>query len=609
MRFSVIEDIAGCVCIFLLALLPLVLKLLSALHIPVINSDGAQMNLVFIFACIAGAVTWRSDQHISLASLTDKLNEKSRLLVLRIRAAAVPAILTALFFAAFSESFSAFMPDQKIWGIPLRLVFACLPLAYFSMLFRAVKHSEHIIASCVGLAAGLFISAGPIIGVLFYSAGWENIPWLNAVNNCWLSLSEAAFVPLIVLLILLGLLGVPLFIVIGGIAYAAFSQGGGYVEMVPLESYTILTDKSIAAIPLFTVAGFILSRGSAGARLVAVFRSLFGWFRGGTVIAAVVVVTFFTTFTGVSGVTILALGTLLTAALCGSGYKRENAESLITASGALGLLFPPSVAIIMFGTTNYFSVDIFDVFKGAVIPGTLLALSMIILGVVRDKLSDRPSFSPKQIALSVRDGFFELLMPALIMLFYFNGAFSLMETAAFAFVYAYILETFLRRDFSVKQAFKVIAEAVPVTGGVLFILASARGLSSYLVDANVPQYFTEFVSTFIHSKYLFLLLMNIFLIAAGCVMDIYSAILIISPLLMPVAESFGIHPVHTAVVFLMNMQLGFLTPPVGMDLFIASYTFDTPVMKIVKNIVPFLLVQAAVLLLVTYIPWFTEVLL
>jgi tripartite ATP-independent transporter DctM subunit len=404
-------------------------------------------------------------------------------------------------------------------------------------------------------------------------------------------------------MILLALCGVPLFIVISGIAYAAFSQGGGYVEEISLASYHILTDKSIAAIPLFTIAGYILAKGSAGQRLVDVFKSLFGWFRGGMVVAAVIVITFFTTFTGVSGVTILALGGLLTLVLAGNGYNKENAESLITASGATGLLFPPSMAIIVYATTNYMSVNVYDLFKGALGPGILMAISMMVIGIVKDKQSNRPTFSFPAIGKAVQHSVFELLLPVCIIIGYFTGFFSLMEVASFTVIYTFCLETFVRRDFSFRKALSVVAESVPVAGGVLIILSASKGLSVFLIDAGVPGMLSDFIISMVDSKYLFLLLLNIALLFVGCLMDLYSAILVVSPLIIPMAEMFGIHTVHIGVVFLMNLQLGFLTPPVGMDLFIASYAFDTPVMKVVKGILPYLLIQFIVLMLVTYIPF------
>ncbi|HOE08771.1 MAG TPA: TRAP transporter large permease subunit [Treponemataceae bacterium] len=605
-----IENFFSTAFILLLAILPLILKIISqGLKLPIVNADNAQVNIVFIFACISGMITWREDKHISLASLTDKIPGVLKKAVLIIRSASVTAILTALFFSSFSEFFVAFMPSQKIWGIPLQVVFAVMPFSFLVMIIRSLYKKEQKISSFAGLLIGLYISLGPISGILYYMFGLDNLNLMYSLTNSWLSFSVMAFLPLVLLLVFLALLGVPLFIVISGIAYVAFSQGGGYVEVISLESYTILTDKSIAAIPLFTIAGYILSKGSAGYRLVSVFKTMFGWFKGGIVIAAVLVTTFFTIFTGASGVTILALGSLLTIALGGAGYSKDDSQSLITASGALGLLFPPSVAIIMYGSVNYFSVDVYDIFKGALIPGMMLAASMILLGLFRDKQEHRPSFSLKEILLALKDGIFEILLPFFVIIGFFSGFFSLMEAAAFTLIYALVLETFIRKDFDVKKALTTIAEGIPITGGVLLILASARGLSYFMVDANVPAMLTDFITNFVHSKYLFLLLMNIFLIFAGCLMDIYSAILIISPLLIPIAESFGISPVHTAVIFLVNMQLGFLTPPVGMDLFVATYAFETPLMKIVKGILPFLLVQAVVLLLITYIPWFTTVLL
>jgi len=406
-------------------------------------------------------------------------------------------------------------------------------------------------------------------------------------------------------MVVLALMGVPLFVVLGGITYLAFSQGGGYVEQPAQEAFNILTDKTIAAIPLFTLAGYVLAKGSAGARFVKFFKSLLGSFRGGTVIAAVIVATVFTTFTGVSGVTILALGGILSTVLIGTGYKREHAEALVTSSGALGLMFPPSVAIIMYATTNYFSIDVFDLFRGAVIPGALLTISMIVIGIIRDKSKTREKFSARALWDGFTSSWLELLMPIIILVGYFAGFFSLIEVASFAALYAIVLETFIRRDLTLKGLLQATLESIPVSGGVLIILSAARGLSYFMIDANVPNMIADAILAMVHSKVVFLLLLNVLLLIVGCLMDIYSAIIIVSPLIIPVAQSFGIAPVHVGVIFLMNLQLGFLTPPIGMDLFISSYTFNRPVGQVIKNILPYLAIQFAVLMLVTYVPWFT----
>ncbi|MDR1786304.1 MAG: TRAP transporter large permease subunit [Spirochaetaceae bacterium] len=593
----------------LISLLPLVFLLIQdGLHIAVYDADAIRANLLFIFGCISACITWDKNKHISLASLTDKLPQGLRTAVAMVREYAIAAVVVALFFAAFSQMFSAFSPGTTVLGIPLRAVFALLPAAYLVILVLQFLAASRRIPLVLGWLTGLIIASGPMAGVIYSLFGIFPEP-LSVLFEKWCALSGAGTVPLILIFVFLAFLGVPLFVVLSAIGYIAFSQGGGYVEVLSLEFYTILIDKSISAIPLFTITGFVLSRGSAGRRLVDVFRALFGWFRGGTVVAAIVVATFFTTFTGVSGVTILALGSLLTIILTGSGYARDKAHSLIAASGAIGLLFPPSVAIIMYGTTNYFSVDVFDLFKGAVIPGCLLALGTIALGFFFDTAKVRPQFSPGTALEALKQSAFELLLPVFISLGFFSGFFDLAQSAAFSVLYAVVLEVFVRKDFSLKDLGACILESIPVSGGILMILASARGLSYFMLDANIPEILSEWVRTFVSSRIVFLLLLNALLIVVGCLMDIYSAILVVSPLIIPIAESFGIQPVHAGVIFLMNMQLGFLTPPVGMDLFIASYTFNIPVGKVIQGIIPYLIVQACVLLLITYVPWFSSVLL
>ncbi|MGL4986519.1 MAG: TRAP transporter large permease subunit, partial [Treponemataceae bacterium] len=293
------QNIFAVVLVVFLSLLPLAIKILQeGFNLQVFSADAAQFNLVFLFACVAGIITWRDDRHLSLASIFDTAPEKLKRLVGQIRNVPVVAILTALFFTAFSQSFTAFLPTDKIWGIPILLFFIILPIMYFSMLVMIIMKKEYPISSVIGLVVGFLISTGPLSGILYYAFNLDNIslPFLYKITELWMALAQHAFPFFIILFICFAVLGVPLFIVISAIAYIAFSQAG-YVEVISLEVYNILTDKSIAAIPLFTIAGYILSQGSAGSRLLEVFKSFFGWFRGGTVIAAVIVATFFTTFT------------------------------------------------------------------------------------------------------------------------------------------------------------------------------------------------------------------------------------------------------------------------------------------------------------------------
>ena len=592
-----------------LIVLPMVFFLISEIGgIPVLDGERLIIHIVFIFACFAGMVTSADNKQLGIEVFNLKLSAKWKGTVTQVNNSITTAVLTAVFFACFPNILVVIEPTDLLWGIPVRFIFCALPLMFFAQLFLCFKKNNKYVSSLVGLLAGVFISCGSI-AVIFYTLLGRDSPFLTVSASLWQSFSAPLMVPLILVLIVAALFGLPLFVVLLGITYTAFSQGGGYVDVIPLEMYYILTDTSIAAIPLFTIAGCLLAEGSAGKRLMELVRSSVGWIRGGVVIASVLVLTFFTTFTGASGVTILALGPLISLILTGNGYSKDDSESLITASGSLGILFPPSMAIIIFGVTNIMTIDIFDVFKGAIFPGLLLTLSMIVIGVIRDRSKKRIPFSWTTLKKAFFGSFFELLLPVFIIVLYFSGLFSLLQTAAFTVLYTCVLEVGIRRDFSWKAAAAYILKSIPIAGGVLIIIGAAKGLAYYLIDANVPTLLTDIVQTYIHSKYVFLLLLNVLLIFVGCIMDLYSAILVVSPLVMPIAESFGIHPIHTSVIFLMNLALGFLTPPIGMDLFIASYAFNKPVIKIVKNILPFLGVQSIILLLVTYIPWLTTALL
>ena len=593
----------------ILIVLPMVFFFISEIGgIPVMDGERLIIHIVFIFACFAGIVTSADNKQLGIEVFNLKLSVKVKGAVMQINNGITAAILTAVFFACFPNILVVIESTDLLWGIPIRFIFCALPLMFFAQLFLCLKKNNTLVSSSIGLIVGLFISCGSI-AVIVYTLLGRDSPFLAAWALFWQSLSVPLMFPLILVLIVAGLFGLPLFIVLLGITYTAFSQGGGYVDVIPLEMYHILTDTSIAAIPLFTIAGCLLAEGSAGRRLMELVRGSVGWIRGGVIIASVLVLTFFTTFTGASGVTILALGPLISLILTGNGYSKDDSESLITASGSLGILFPPSMAIIIFGVTNIMTIDIFDVFKGAIFPGLLLTLSMIVIGVIRDRSKIRIPFSWTTLKKAFFGSFFELLLPVFIIFLYFSGLFSLLQTAAFTVLYTCVLEVGIRRDFSWKAAAAYILKSIPIAGGVLIIIGAAKGLAYYLIDANVPTLLTDIVQTYIHSKYVFLLLLNVLLIFVGCIMDLYSAILVVSPLVMPIAESFGIHPIHTSVIFLMNLALGFLTPPIGMDLFIASYAFNKPVIKIVKNILPFLGVQSIILLLVTYIPWLTTALL
>ncbi len=362
---------------------------------------------------------------------------------------------------------------------------------------------------------------------------------------------------------------------------------------------------SSPAIPLFTVAGFLLSESKAGERLVNLFKSLFSWFPGGIAVASVLVCAFFTSFTGASGVTILALGGLLYIILMNGRYKRKFSIGLLTASGSIGLLFAPSLPIILYGVIAQVSIK--DMFIGGIIPGLLMILVMMIVGIVyavKNKVPKEP-FRVKEVLLSFKGAIWEILIPFIIIAAYFGGLTTLVESGAVAVLYILIVEVFIHRDIKLKDLASILMKCIPIIGGVLTILALAKALSYFIVDIELPVILTEWAAAHIGSKYLFLLLLNVGLLITGCFMDIFSAIMVVVPLIIPLGIHFGIHPVHLGIIFLANMELGFLTPPIGLNLFLASYRFEEPMPRIYKNIFLFFIIQLVAVLLITYIPFFS----
>ena len=607
----------------LLILLPLGLFAITKFT-PILDSDMALIHIVFVFSCFAGILTEIDKKQLCVDAFLLKLPEKAKKLIQQINYGFSIFTLNVLFFSAFPNFFAIFSKEELIWYIPVRFIFLALPLMYAFILVLNIVHSRNIYTIIVSLGLSIFASSSSIASITYHLLQDNNslsfvFNFFDFLASFIPSIAHFITLPLIFSAIVLAFLGLPLFVVISFITIIAFSVSGGYVDTISNEAYHILTNSGggIAAIPLFTMAGYILSKGSAGSRFLDFIKNTIGHLKGGVVIATVLVITVFTTFTGASGISILALGGILSTVLSGFGYSKDDAESLITASGSVGILFPPSLAIIIYSTTNVMDVYFMDMFKGAILPGILMAVGMIAIGIKKGKgekrqnsVSAKIPFSIRSVLISFVSCLFELLLPILIVIFIFSGTFNLLETAAFTAFYAFCLETFIRRDFSLKEAIKIIVESVPIAGGVLVIIAASKGLAYFLVDANVPDVLTQLVtsilpSEYLFSKYVFLFLLNILLLIVGCIMDIYSAILVVSPLVIPVAQSYAIDPIHTGVIFLTNLALGFLTPPIGMNLFIASYAFEKPVTKVVKNIMPYLVIQTIILLLVTYIPWFS----
>ncbi|MEE8278493.1 MAG: TRAP transporter large permease subunit [Thermoanaerobaculia bacterium] len=412
--------------------------------------------------------------------------------------------------------------------------------------------------------------------------------------------------PGLLVILVATVLGGPIFAVLGGAAVLLFMSEGVPAAAVPVEPDRRTVSPFLPAIPLFTLAGFLLSEGKASQRLLRVFRALFGWIPGGTAVVTVVLCAFFTVFTGGSGVTILALGGLLFQALQADRYREHFSLGLLTASGSLGLLFPPALPLILYGIVA--ATPIRDLFVGGLVPGLLLLVLIAAWGVREGLVSGagRQPFVWREAGAALWQGKWELMMPVVALGAIFGGFATLVEAAALTALYAFVIQCLIHRDISIRRdLLRVVAGCIVLIGGVLIILAVAMGLTSYLVDAQVPARVVEAAQSYIDSPLVFLLCLNLFLLLVGCLMDIFSAIVVVVPLIVPLGAAFGIDPVHLGIIFVANLELGYLTPPVGLNLFLAAYRFERPLLQVWRAVLPMLAIRGIGVLLITYVPVMT----
>jgi tripartite ATP-independent transporter DctM subunit len=391
------------------------------------------------------------------------------------------------------------------------------------------------------------------------------------------------------ILLLLALLGAPLFAVIAASAMFGFSREGIDLQAIAIEFYSIAEMPILLAIPLFTFAGYLLSESGAPRRLVRLTGALLGWMPAGLAIVSLAACAFFTAFTGASGVTIIALGALLFPALQQAGYPEKFNLGLVTSAGSLGLLFAPSLPLILYGIVAEIPVE--DLFLAGILPGFLMILMLSGYSVwknraVRVPLSD---FSWKEVRAAVREAAWEIPLPIVVLGGIYSGYFAISEAAAVTALYVLIVDVVILREIPLRQLPKVMRESMVLVGGILVILGMSLASTNYMIDTGVPQKLLEYVSMMVTSELTFLLLLLAFLLVLGAILDIFSAIVLVVPLILPVAMQFGIDPVHLGIVFLATMQLGYITPPVGLNLFIASYRFDRPVVELYLSTLPFFL--------------------
>ena len=404
-------------------------------------------------------------------------------------------------------------------------------------------------------------------------------------------------------IIISALLGTPLFIIMALAGLFAVFLTGGELSVIGIEIYKISGQATILTIPLFTFAGYLIAESRSPIRLLKFTDAALGWLPGGVAIVALVICAFFTAFTGASGVTIIALGGLLYPILSDEGYSDKFNLGLITSSGSLGLLFPPSLPLILYGLVA--NVDIENLFKAGILPGILLILTLSLWAIYngRNNNKTRKAFKLSKLMVASKECWLELLLPIGILFGIYSGKTTITEAAAVTAFYAIIVECFIYRDLSfLKDVPKIIIDSMSLVSSILLILCCALGFTNFLVDEEIPMRILESVQGFITNKYTFLLFLNFFLLIVGSLMDIFSAIIVVVPLIIPIAKEFQIDPIHLAIIFLTNLEIGYLTPPVGINLFISSFRFQKPILQLYRASLPFLIILLLTLIIITYVP-------
>lgn len=410
-----------------------------------------------------------------------------------------------------------------------------------------------------------------------------------------------AVLPLSVVLIAVA--GAPLFVIFGAAALIAFESTDTPSIAIIIEMSRLVSAPTLSAIPMFTFAGYLMAESKTPERLVNLSKALFGWMPGGLALVSIVACAFFTAFTGASGVTIIALGGLLYPILVKENYGEDFSTGLMTAGGSLGLLFPPSLPLILFGLIASVSVD--QLFMAGILPGILI-VGILGLYAIRQGKRNHATRQPFQLAevfRTVKQAAWEIPLPFIILIGIYGGYFTANEAAAVTAFYIFVVEVFIYRDVHLfKDVPRIIQESMVLVGSILVILAVAMGFTSFLVDEQVPSKIFEWIQGFVHSKWVFLIALNIFLLIVGALMDIFSAIIVVVPIILPIAKKFGVDPVHLGIIFLTNLEIGYLTPPVGINLFISSIRFKKSITHLYKVSLPFLFLLLIALAIITYWP-------
>jgi len=416
------------------------------------------------------------------------------------------------------------------------------------------------------------------------------------------------------LLLLLAILRTPLFAIIAAAAMLGFYSEDIHLSVISIEIYRLAEMPILLAIPLFTFAGYLLGESQASTRLVNLSNHLLGWLPGGLAIVAIFTCALFTAFTGASGVTIIALGALLYPALKQAGYSENFNLGLLTSSGSLGLLFAPSLPLILFGVVaQQMALDqpigIDQLFLAGIFPGLLMLAMLSIYSMYQPRnTSEKKGFDATKALAALNAAKWEIPLPIIVLGGIYGGYIAVSEAAAVTALYVLVVEVLVMREITFRQLPNIMRESMVLVGGIMIIIGASLASTNYMIDADIPTRLFELIQQYIDDKLTFLILLNLFLLALGMILDIFSAIVIIVPIILPIAVGYGVHPVHLGIIFLANMQLGYFTPPVGMNLFIASYRFEKPIMTLYRATIPFFFILLVAVLIITYWPTLSLVL-
>jgi C4-dicarboxylate transporter, DctM subunit len=578
----------------------LIVALLAAAALPLADTVGRPLGLhvpagadylqqvVLWLAFLGGLVATRERRHLSL-STAELFGEGAVRRFGRVLAAAVSAATVAILaYAAVGLVLANREEGRKLMGgVPVWLLELVMPAALGLM---AVRFAWGASPGWRGRAVALLaVPAAFALGLAperMAGAGW----------------------PMAALILAALVLGTPVFVAMAALALFFFFRDGLPVTAVTAEVYRLISSPTLPAIPLLTACGYVLAESDASLRLLRFFKSLLGWMPGGLAVIVIAVCAMFTTFTGGSGITVIAIGGLVLPMLLKDGYPEGFSLGLVTSAGSLGLLFPPSLPVILYSVvagTRDQNVPADALYLAGLVPGTLMIAMVAAYAVRRGQTLGIPrqGFSGREVGAALWEAKWELSLPVFVVGLFMTGKASMVETAALAFVYAIVVECFVTRDLHpVRTLPAALVKSSVLAGSVLILLSAAMGITSYIVDAQIPDTLVTWVKTHIESRWVFLLALNGLLVVVGCLVDIFSAIVVLAPLLVPMAAAFEVHPIHLGVIFLSNLELGYLTPPVGLNLYLAASRFNKPLTTVVRTVLPFLLVMALAVLLITYVP-------